>query len=73
MSLYRVIEFTCVDCGAHVTAAIADATDPSHRCAVCSALPGWWDNPRLRELFTRGDPERRAAIEARYGVSHAAA
>lgn len=71
MTGYRGIEFTCVDCGAHVQAAIAVDAEPSCRCALCFNLPGWWENARLRELFTRGDPDRRIALDLRFGACDA--
>lgn len=64
MSEVRHLEFTCTGCGTHVVSAIAG--DERHRgvCALCANMPGWPDDPRLRELFTRGNPQRRAFLEA---------
>ena len=43
--------FECIDCGRHI---VAFGPDTMSYCAACIALPGWFDDPVLRQ---RLDPD----------------
>lgn len=65
----RVVAFTCIDCGAHKIDIVGAMLPKPPRCAVCIHVPGWMCDPQLVRIFGR-NPDRRAALEARYGDHH---
>lgn len=51
-----VKEFDCIDCGRHIVAICPSREAPV--CTTCIMVPGWFNDPELRDLFlrTRDDP-----------------
>jgi hypothetical protein len=47
-----MIEFDCAECGRHIVRFMDDG--PSRLCAECTTLPGWFKDPRLREMLDPG-------------------
>jgi hypothetical protein len=64
-----VIEFTCVECGAHVVDIVGFTEDKPKLCCICLAMPGWIGDPTLRAYFEK-DPDRREALAARHAAEH---
>ena len=56
----RVQEFDCVDCGRHII--LICGTRDTRICAICIALPGWFRDPKLREILDP-DHDGREAFE----------
>lgn len=56
----HVKEFDCVECGHHIVSICPP--DPAEvRCAHCIVLPGWFNDPKLREWlreFLPYDPDK---------------
>lgn len=49
----HVWEFDCVECGRHIIS--LQTWEPTFcLCGMCIMMPGWYDDPRLREVL---DPE----------------
>lgn len=46
-------EFTCVKCGQHIVEVVHMPGRPAI-CAICIHLPGWQDDPQLKEIFSAG-------------------
>lgn len=59
------VEFICAECGRLV---IAYAAPPGTRlCATCQALPGWFEDERLRWAFEPDDEWVPPVYRARNG------
>lgn len=67
MAKASVIEFTCVECGAYVVDIGATQLRDPPICCLCLWLPGWTYDPQLIRIFCAHDPDRRQALEAKYG------
>jgi len=52
-------EFDCSECKRHIVQ-VAGPVSQFHLCAECTALPGWFKIPELRE---RLDPDMEAIDE----------
>lgn len=55
MRIVREREFDCVECGRHIVQIVGDLDTPA-LCALCMTVPGWHDDPELRQ---RLDPEAK--------------
>jgi len=46
-------EFICLECGTPVWRAIPLTDAEPHLCANCLNLPGWFKDPKLRNILDR--------------------
>lgn len=53
MSVEPEQEFDCVECGRHIIVFASPWRD-TQLCAICISTPGWFRDPRLREII---DPD----------------
>jgi hypothetical protein len=53
-----MVEFDCCECGAHIVAGAAEKPPEPPLCAICLFLPGWQEDPKLREIY--GDMPKEA-------------
>ena len=44
-------EFDCCECGRHIIVVVGVIPDRLSLCAVCISMPGWFRDPRLREIL----------------------
>ena len=46
-------EFDCIECGRHIIVICAPPNMPA-LCAICITMPGWFNDPQLRERLDPG-------------------
>jgi hypothetical protein len=68
MSAHQAEEFDCCECGGHIIRIIPDpAAGPL--CATCIHMPGWFRDPRTRELLDADHDGREPLLEQAGGLS----
>jgi hypothetical protein len=50
-----MIQFECCECHQHVIAIVLDKPPEPPLCALCIAMPSWFEDPKLVAMFA---PER---------------
>jgi hypothetical protein len=52
------VEFRCSECGRHIIQICGpDPATTFHLCAACLALPGWHNDPELRQRLDPDGPD----------------
>jgi len=59
---HMIHEFDCAECGRHIIN--VGGTSPFNLCAVCIAMPGWYNDPKLVEVLDPGSSGQRLTPEA---------
>lgn len=55
------VEFKCCECGQSIVAVVLEIVPEPPLCGMCLNIPGWNDDPHLRDVLAHGARVRGAA------------
>ena len=55
------VDYTCCECGRAITLITSDEPPEPPLCAACLMMPGWFRDPRIREILDPDHDGREAA------------